>query len=87
MTATNVLLNTEGRIADARISVGACSAVAQRLGRLEKKLIGQRPTDVSVTAEDLEGLSRIDDVRGTSSYPLDVVREQVQRSIQRACTA
>ncbi|KMW60107.1 Xanthine dehydrogenase, FAD binding subunit [Candidatus Rhodobacter oscarellae] len=87
MTAANVLLDARGRIAEARVAVGACSAVAQRLAGLEKRLIGMRPADLRVTPEDLEDLSPIDDVRGTASYRLDAVQEQIQRTLQRASAA
>ena len=41
MAATRIAVGDDGRVADAAIAVGACSAVAQRLGRLESELRGQ----------------------------------------------
>ncbi|WP_121062606.1 FAD binding domain-containing protein [Chachezhania antarctica] len=84
MTAANILLDREGAIAEARIAVGACSAVARRLPDLERALIGQRPDAADVLAEHLGPLSPIDDVRGSAAYRLDVVQEQCRRAIQRA---
>ncbi len=84
MTAANVLLDTQGRIAEARIAVGSCSAVAQRLKAVEASLIGQDPADVRISPIDVAALAPIDDVRGTSSYRLDAVRHQIQRAIHKA---
>lgn len=81
MTAVVVLLDETGAIADARIAVGACSPVAQRLRGLERRLIGIRPEDVSISADGLSPLSPIDDVRGTAEYRSDVVKEQCLRAL------
>lgn len=85
MTAANILLDDAGRIAEARVAVGSCSAVAQRLPGLEAALIGQRPAEVEVTGTHLAMLSPIDDVRGSASYRLEAAAEQCKRAIQRAC--
>ncbi|MFI4998485.1 MAG: FAD binding domain-containing protein [Reyranellales bacterium] len=64
----------EGRIAAARIAVGACSAVAQRLPALEAALAGAVLDDRLVDCLDrvqLAPLSPIDDVRGSASYRSD----------------
>lgn len=65
----------EGRVAAARIAVGACSPVAQRLPGLEQVLIGA-PFDArlgeQVAASHLAPLSPIDDVRGSAGYRSDV---------------
>jgi len=60
----------EGRIARARIAVGACSSVAQRLPALEAALRGAPwATAAGVPAADhLLPLSPIDDVRATADY-------------------
>lgn len=84
MTAANVALDAQGRISDAQIAVGACSAVAQRLPALERDLIGLRPEDVVISAGHLAPLSPIDDVRGSAAYRLDVVRAQIYRAISKA---
>lgn len=61
----------EGRVAAARVAVGACSAVARRLGTLEGTLVGapldRRLADRVVSAH-LEPLAPIDDVRGSADY-------------------
>jgi CO/xanthine dehydrogenase FAD-binding subunit len=84
MTAANVLLGQDGRIEDVRIAVGSCSAVSQRLYALEKDLKGKTPQDVLVRAEHLAPLSPIDDVRGSGTYRLAVVQEQIQRAVMGA---
>jgi CO/xanthine dehydrogenase FAD-binding subunit len=61
----------EGVVCDARIAVGACSAVAERMREAERRLIGApaRPgLGRAIEAQDLARLSPIDDVRATSDY-------------------
>ncbi|WP_127115788.1 FAD binding domain-containing protein [Shimia sediminis] len=84
MTAVNIVLDRDRRIASARIAVGACSAVAQRLTALEQDVVGLAPDRVTVTPAHLAPLSPIDDVRGTSAYRLDAVGEQIRRAIIKA---
>ena len=84
MTAANVLLDAHGKIAEARIAVGSCSAVAQRLTALEMRLIGQDPYDITISPTDVATLTPIDDVRGTGTYRLDAVRHQIQCAIHKA---
>ena len=66
----------DGRVAAARIAVGACSPVAQRLPALEAALVGA-PLDPRladrVEAAHLAPLSPIDDVRGSAAYRRDAV--------------
>jgi CO/xanthine dehydrogenase FAD-binding subunit len=72
--AAAVLEMEAGRIAAARIAVGACSPVARRLGDLEAALIGRpcAPGLGDIVAEaSLTPLSPIDDVRGTAEYRSD----------------
>jgi CO/xanthine dehydrogenase FAD-binding subunit len=52
----------------ARIAVGACSAVAQRLPRLEARLRGTIVGDVMPEAADMAHLTPIDDVRASGDY-------------------
>lgn len=75
-----------GRVAEARVAVGACSPVARRLPVLEQALIGAEPGDLSrlVTPAQLDGLAPITDVRGSADYRLDVVAELVARAVQAA---
>ncbi|MEX0277530.1 MAG: xanthine dehydrogenase family protein subunit M [Ruegeria sp.] len=87
MTAANILLDVRGRIAEARIAVGSCSAIAKRLTALEANLIGQDPSDIRISPVDLAALTPIDDVRGTATYRLDAVQHQIQRSVQKAISS
>lgn len=84
MSSANITLGPDGYITDAKVAVGACSAVAKRLPMLEHDLIGQQPKNISVTARHLAPLSPIDDIRGTKAYRLDVVKEQCKRAILKA---
>ena len=84
MTAANVLLDNQGRISQAWIAVGSCSAIAQRLFTLETDLVGVRPQDVHINPAHLSPLAPIDDVRGSGAYRLDAVQEQCERAIKRA---
>ena len=84
MVAATITCDADGRISDARIAVGSCSPVAQRLSNLEADLIGKRSTELEVNDHHLSSLSPITDVRGSGSYRLDVVTEQCKRAIRRA---
>jgi CO/xanthine dehydrogenase FAD-binding subunit len=77
----------EGIVRDARIAIGACSVVAQRIGEAERRLIGAsaRPgLGRSIQAQDLAGLSPIDDVRATADYRRDAALTLLRRAID-AC--
>ena len=86
MTAAVIKCDAQGAITHARVAVGACSPVAQRLTQLEADLIGKKPSEVEIDAAHLNVLSPIDVVRGSGSYRLDIVREQCRRAIQKATT-
>lgn len=61
----------DGRIAAARVAIGACSPVARRLPLLEAALRGQRAdADLAalVRADQLGELAPIDDVRASAEY-------------------
>ena len=64
-----------GRIVEARVAVGACSVVAQRLPALEAALAGA-PLDARLadrlTPAHLAALTPIDDIRGSAGYRRDV---------------
>jgi CO/xanthine dehydrogenase FAD-binding subunit len=87
MVAAVVQADAEGRIARARVAVGACSAVAQRLVELEDSLVGTRAvsgfSDL-VAAEHLARLAPIDDVRATADYRRDAALTLVRRALE-AC--
>jgi CO/xanthine dehydrogenase FAD-binding subunit len=71
-----------GRIAAARIAVGACSAVAQRLPLLEAALSGaalDQRLDNRVEAAHLAPLAPIDDVRGSAAYRRDAAVTVLRR--------
>jgi CO/xanthine dehydrogenase FAD-binding subunit len=78
----------DGMIADARIAVGACSAVAKRLPELEADLRAKPASAIGdiVDARHLSALSPIDDVRASASYRHDAARIAVRRALQ-ACVA
>ena len=82
-----VLATDAGRITEARITVGSCSAVARRLSGLEAELAGQ-PADRELTAlvrpDHLTPLSPIDDIRATAEYRRDASLILVRRALQ-AC--
>lgn len=74
-----------GRIVNASVSVGACSAVAQRMNALETQLKGQKVDGISVGPELLSGLSPIDDIRADAHYRRGAAGEMILRTLQ-ACT-
>jgi CO/xanthine dehydrogenase FAD-binding subunit len=75
----------DGRVGAARIAVGACSAVAQRLPALEATLTGA-PIDRSladrVDTAHLAPLSPIDDVRASAVYRNDAVVTLLRRLLR-----
>jgi N-methylhydantoinase B len=79
-----VLAVTAGRISAARLAIGACGPVAQRLTALEAALIGVAPRDAAacVTTAHLEALTPIDDVRASAAYrraaALSLVRDLLE---------
>ena len=71
-----------GTVASARIAVGACSAVAQRLPVLEAALTGRRleaRLGTVVEPDHLAGLTPIDDIRGPAAYRRDAALIQTRR--------
>lgn len=78
-----------GEVAQARIAVGSCSAVARRLPALEQALVGvpfAAGIGRHVAPAHLDGLSPIDDVRATAAYRRDAARTLVARALER-CVA
>ena len=80
----------DGTVGRARIAVGACSEAPRRLDALEAELAG-RPFvpgigDV-VAAAHLDGLSPIDDVRGSAAYRDDAAATIVARALDRLAEA
>jgi xanthine dehydrogenase small subunit len=70
MVAGVIETDAEGRILAARIAIGACSAVPQRLCSLEAALASQPIAAAPdlVTAFHLAQLAPIDDIRGSAAY-------------------
>jgi CO/xanthine dehydrogenase FAD-binding subunit len=87
MVAAVVQVDGNGRVAEAHIAVGSCSAKAQRLRDLERDLVGlpaRAGIGVAVASEHLGVLSPIDDVRATAEYRRDASLTLVQRALE-AC--
>lgn len=87
MVAAVAEIDAAGTIQSARVAVGACSPVAQRLTDLERDVIGTSihdPLENSITAEHLAPLSPISDVRATAAYRLTVTPTLIARAL-RAC--
>ncbi|MCC1493989.1 FAD binding domain-containing protein [Cognatishimia sp. F0-27] len=76
----------DGRIDTARVAVGACSAVAQRLPALEAALTGAAPDEIleRMTPAQVAPLSPIDDIRGDAGYRRDAAGTLIARAIARA---
>ena len=87
ISAVAVVLQADeaGRVAEVRIAVGSCSAKAQRLGELEKELVGL-PAEAGISAairvEHLLSLSPINDVRATADYRRDASLTLVRRALE-----
>jgi CO/xanthine dehydrogenase FAD-binding subunit len=84
MVAVVVRLGNDDKVAEARVAVGSCSAVAQRLRMLESELVGaplRGGLSAMVRSEHLSSLSPIDDVRATAEYRLDASLRLVQRAL------
>jgi len=85
MCAVRIRVNAEHTITEAAIAVGACSPVACRLPALEQALIGlscepKALTDC-VSAEHVQSLVPITDVRATAEYRTQAARVILQRQI------
>jgi CO/xanthine dehydrogenase FAD-binding subunit len=87
MVAAVLDVDAFGRVAEARVAVGSCSATARRLHDLERDLAGQSANaDIGglVRAEHIVALSPINDVRATAGYRRDASLTLVRRTLQ-AC--
>jgi CO/xanthine dehydrogenase FAD-binding subunit len=80
-----VRLNIErGVVSEAAVAVGACSAVARRLRRLEVALVGARSENAQGRVEAglvLPDLAPIDDIRADAAYRGAAAVELIRRAI------
>jgi CO/xanthine dehydrogenase FAD-binding subunit len=87
MVAVVIKKDDAGRVAEARVAVGSCSAAAQRLTVLEQALVGA-PAHIGLGAivlpAHLAPLSPIDDVRATAAYRNDAALTLIGRALD-AC--
>jgi CO/xanthine dehydrogenase FAD-binding subunit len=77
----------DGAVREARVAVGACSAVAMRLPAAEARLRGAPADDALgdlLRAEDFAALTPIDDVRASADYRRAAALELTRRAV-RAC--
>jgi CO/xanthine dehydrogenase FAD-binding subunit len=84
MVAAVIDVGDDGRIATARIVVGACSEVPQRIEATEARLVGGVPSPSlagEIQATDLVALSPIDDVRATAGYRREAALTLVRRAV------
>ena len=83
MVAVVVSTDPHEVISEARVAVGACSPVADRLRTLESWLVGRSidDADVGTIREHLVALSPIDDVRATADYRRWAAAELVRRAL------
>ena len=87
MVAVVIQKDSSGRVANAGVAVGSCSAVARRLTPLERALMGapvSQGLGSVATADHLKDLSPIGDVRATATYRRDAALLLVQRALD-AC--
>jgi CO/xanthine dehydrogenase FAD-binding subunit len=85
MVAANLLIDESGKILEALLAVGACSASAMRLTELEQSLKGvaARPgIGKMVKREHLAELSPIDDIRARAAYRREVAQVLVGRALE-----
>ena len=84
MAAAVIEHDAGGKVAAARIAVGACSEVARRLAELEADLAGHPVSaDLGNVAEarHLDALAPIDDIRGSAEYRRDAALIAVRRCL------
>jgi CO/xanthine dehydrogenase FAD-binding subunit len=85
-----VILVDAGKVVAARVAVGSCSAVAQRLNVLEHELVGtsvRGKLSGLVRPDHLTPLSPIDDVRATAEYRRDASLTLIRRALDSCVEA
>lgn len=86
--ATSLALDGAGRVAQARIALGAVAATPLRARRAEAALIGERPSEAlwARAGELAMDESRpISNVRASAAYRREMVGVLTRRALQRAC--
>lgn len=84
MAAGLLAVDDRGSVSDIRISVGSCSAVAQRLFKLEARLKGESidTASESITPDDLIEIDPIDDFRANAAYRNDAALTLARRLVE-----
>lgn len=85
MVSALIAVDGDGRIELARVAVGSCSAVAQRLTGLEAALVGLDMAELAqatdIWAKNLGSLSPINDVRASATYRTEAAAELCARAV------
>lgn len=71
-----------GRIAEARVAVGACGPRAVLLPDLAHALVGQICASATIAPEHLAALTPIDDIRAPAAYRREAASTLVRRAIR-----
>lgn len=78
------LVVMDGRVAEAALAVGACSAVARRLAMVEAALIGAPLMQAAARVDPAQvaaALSPMDDLRGSAAYRAEAAAELLRRAV------
>lgn len=79
------LVVEDGRVSDAALAVGSCSAVAVRLGAVEPALVGcaaDHTLSYAISADGVaEALSPLDDIRADAAYRTHAATELLRRAV------
>lgn len=73
-----------GRITEAAVSVGACSATARRLAAVEAALAGRPPHQAAAAVRDADVAARLapmDDLRASAAYRATAAAELIRRAL------
>ena len=87
MVGLSLEAGADGEVARCAIAVGACSAAAQRLTSLERRLVGRPVAEVAagvghlVDDDALALLEPLDDVRGTAAYRREAAGRLIERGL------
>jgi CO/xanthine dehydrogenase FAD-binding subunit len=88
MVGAVISVDADQRISDAKVAVGSCSAIADRLPDLEAVLLGKSALEISCNADiwgaHLGPLTPIADVRGSVEFRLDAAQELCKRAVLQA---